>query len=454
MGQDYAPLENLSIRKSNELVSAKYKSTLLENQIMAVALTRIEAEDIDGRSQLVARLYPGELKKLIGDPSHIYRTLKTVSSTLVGHGMILEDGKGNFNAFSIVNNADYENGVFTVEFNRQLKSHILGLEKNYTTYELSVLTSFKRSSSFRLYELLKREIYKSKPSVNNGRVEVEYRLSEFRFMIGLANSDDPTVKNAIGREGHRIDWDAMYEKLNKKDRKYDSWGELRRNVIIPAQAELEERSNVRFEYEGIKEGRKIAKILFYIYPNEPSNAQVIDERMNILERNAKSTYHQLEMPRDQFLWFYEAYEGHNELEKEDLDLLLYQAQYDVDKVKYAIDLADEQAHIDNYMGWIIKCIRSPKAYEKTEVIEGSAQTAKEIRNIRQDYEATKDSTAERVWGKAKMRPEFALFQEALENQSVTIEQLETLFTPAERTDVFFNWKKNGDGDSKKMCWYW
>ena len=50
----------------------------------------------------------------------------------------------------------------------------------------------------------------------------------------------------------------------------------------------------------------------------------------------------------------------------------------------------------------------------------------------------------RVWGKAKMRPEFALFQEALENQSVTIEQLETLFTPAERTDVFFNWKKNGE----------
>ncbi len=443
MNSDYTPLENLSVRKSNELVSAKYKSTLLENQIMAIALTRIEAEAIDGRSQLVARLYPGELKRLVGDPTHIYRTLKSVSSTIIGHGMILEDGKGNFNAFSIVNNADYVDGVFTVEFNRQLKKHILGLEKNYTTYELSVLTSFKRSSSFRLYELLKREIYKSKPTVNGGRVDVEYRLSEFRFMVGLANSDDPTVKNAIGRQGKNIDWDAMYEKLNKKDRKYDTWGELRRNVIIPAQTELEERSNIRFDYDGLREGRKIAKVIFHIYPNVPADMSAIDERCEILRKGGKDQFRQLEMPRDQFPEIYAKYENHNGLEKEDIDLLLYKAKYDTKKVERAIAEADAQNQIDNYMGWLIGYLKAPKEYEKVPVINGSAAEAERAINILKEYESTKAETAERVWNKAKMKEEFGDFLVDLEKEGVTLEQLEDLFEAPERTDIFFQWKKKG-----------
>ena len=230
----YEPIENLSFQKSNSLVSAKYKSSLVENQIMAIALTRIEVNAVDINAPIEAKLYPGELKRLIGDPTNIYKTLKKVSKTMTGHTMFMEDGKGNFKAFAVVNNAEYIDGVFTVEFNKNLREHILGLEKNYTSYELAVLTRFKKNSSFRLYELLKSHIYKSRMSVNGGRVDVEYNISELRFMIGLANGDDPGVKNAMAAMGNNIDWDVLYEKLDKKDRKYEAWADFQRYVVKPA----------------------------------------------------------------------------------------------------------------------------------------------------------------------------------------------------------------------------
>ena len=297
MIQQYEPLENLSLQKSNSLVSAKYKSSLIENQIMAIALTRIEVNASDSAAPIEARLWPGELKRLIGDPTNIYKTLKKVSKTMTGHTMFIEDGKGNFKAFAVVNNADYQDGVFTIEFNKNLREPVLGLEKNYTSLELAVLTRFKKNSSFRIYELLKSHIYKSRAGVNDGRVDVEYNISELRFMIGLANGDDPGVKNAMAAMGNNIDWDVLYSKLEKKDRKYETWFDFQRYVIKPAQEELAEKSNIRFEYEGIRKGRKMGHILFGIYPNTPRNPDVIYERQEFIEQNAKVN-RQLEMPRD------------------------------------------------------------------------------------------------------------------------------------------------------------
>ena len=148
--------------------------------------------------------------------------------------MFLEDGNGNFKAFSIIPNAEYVDGIFTIKFNNELKSHVLGLEKNYTSLELSVMTDFKKNSSFRLYEGLKKEAYKI-PKGEGCYTQAEYNISELRFIIGLANSDDQMVKNAMATMGRVIDWDKLYEKLDKKDKKYEEWRDFQRRVIKPAQ---------------------------------------------------------------------------------------------------------------------------------------------------------------------------------------------------------------------------
>ncbi len=444
----YEPIQNLSLKKSNEMISAKYNSTLLENQVMAVALTRIEAKALNNNTILEATLYPGELKKLIGNPTHIYRTLKVVAKTMIGHTMFMEDQKGNFHAHAIVTDATYENGIFKVRFNENLRNHILGLERNYTTLELSVLTEFKKNSSFRIYELLKKEIYKSDPNKNGGRVDVEYPLSEFRFMIGLSNSDDQIIKNEMARMGNNVDWDILYNKLDKKERKYEAWSELARNVIVPAQEELAEKSNIRFTFEGIKSGRKISRILFSIYPNNATDRLQSKERQMIINENkARHDFNveknapnrQLEIPRDleKVSDLYDEFVGHNELTAEDIDVLVDAANYDKDLIREAIRQADEQPSINNYMGWIISCIKAG-GYRKVDTINGSHDAAVAWKENKE--RSNTPEVQKQVWEYTKTRDDFDEFLAYEEKHGTTLEMLDYYYSPHEALEEYLNWR--------------
>ncbi len=436
MAEKYDLIENLSFKKSNEMISAKYRSTLLENQIMAIALTRIERNCQDQNSGLEARLYPGELSKLVSDQAHIYRDLKNVAKTITGHSVIMEDGKGNFKAFSLIPNADYQNGEFIIKFNDVLKEHVLELEGNYTKLELSVMTSFKNSSSFRIYELLKKDIYKSNPTINDGRVDVEYNLSELKFIIGLANSDDERLKNEMARMRGKIDWDYCYEFLDKSQKKYEKYSDFKKRILEPAKIELEKNSDIRFDFEdGQKKGKKVLSIVFHIYRNTPS-VDII-KRQRFLSKDDNS---QLEIPRDlsKYAPLYDKYIGHNKITGEDLDLMLSKADYDIEKVDRAISLADKQDNIRSYIGWIMRAIENN--YEEIEVVQGSAETAEKVSVITQAVENNQDEIAARVWNKTKTKPDFEDFLISLKFESA--EELEMIYDdPDEAYQLYVDWRK-------------
>ena len=432
------PLANLSVKKSNDFISAKYNATLLENQVMAIALTRIEVNAAEKEYPLQARLYPGELKRLVSDPVHIYRDLAKLANTIVGHTMFLEDGKGNFKAFSVIPNAEYQDGVFTIYFNNVLRDHVLGLEKNYTSLELSVMTGFKKSASFRLYEILKKEVYKIKGK--DGFVQVEYNVYELRFMIGLANNDDEAVKKALTNMGKNVNWEVLYNKLDKKDKKNEEWRDFNRRVLVVAQKELEEKSDLRFEYKGIRDGHKITRILFTIYHNTPQNVEIIDEKQRLIEKNSKP-FRQLEVPYDISPEIYDEFVGHNNLAKEDMDLLLKLANYDTSVVREKIEMADKRPHTDNYMGWLVRAIEGD--YKETETIYGSAEQANKVAAVIQNYNETKSETAVRVWERVKKKEEYNDFILALADELDKPEQFEMFFDVQERLDIYYEWKKNG-----------
>ena len=429
------PLKSLSVRKSNDFISAKYKSSLLENQIMAIALTRIEVNASDKDSPLEAKLYPGELKKLVSDPTHIYRDLKKLSKSITGHTMFLEDGKGNFRAFSVVPNADYVDGVFIIKFNNVLRDHVLGLEKNYTSLELSVMTDFKKNASFRLYEVLKKEVYKIPKGDREGFVEVEYNISELRFIIGLANSDDEDVKRAVANGV--MDWDELYERLDKKDKKYEEWRDFHRRILKPAQEELLEKSDIRFDFEGIREGRRCRRVRFRIYRNIPKNPEVIDERQRIIEANAKE-FRQLEMPYDTFPELYNDLIGHNHLDKEDVDLLLKTAGYDEQRVRDAVGLADEQDNISSYMGWLIRAIENN--YSRTETISGSAERADVVKKVQKSYESSRGSIVNKAWARVRDNEDFGEFMGMVEDNGLSRDLLESIYPVNEILQMYADWK--------------
>lgn len=392
---DNLMLTQKSYGKSNLMISAKFKSSLLENKLMAIALTRIETEYKDGEAILKARLYPGELKELVSDPSHIYRDLAAVSKSIIGHTMFLEDGNGNFQAFAVVPNAKYEDGVFEIEFNRKVKEHILGLDKNYTLLKLSIMTGFNSNATFRIYELLKKDLYRCDPKVDNGRYDVEYNLCEFRFLIGIANSDNPFVKKAVDSM-KEIDWDELYSILIKKGSKYDAKykepSKLKKDILDVAQKEIEEKSDLRFDYELIKMGRAYKKIVFNIYPNIAKEATQISKNKEFIERLQEPR--QMEIPMDSTIenqHLYEKYVGHAGLAKEDIDLLLKKADWDAESVEAAIGYADKQDVIENYIGYLVKTIEH-KWYdtEPIMVVNGSKEQGDRIKEAQKIIENRTD----------------------------------------------------------------
>lgn len=426
-------LDNLSFKKSNMLITAKYNSSLLENQIIAVALTRIELDPTNKDCPLQARLYPRELRKLISDDTNIYRELKKVAKTITGHSMLIEDGNGNFKAFSMVPNADYQDGVFIIKFNTELQQHIF-VEKNYTNLELSIMTGFKKNASFRIYELLKKDVYKIQKITDS--IQVEYRVSELKFMIGLANNNNDKIKEAMNKSRENIDWDFLYDKLPDNEKKYEDWKEFKRRILIPAQKELEESSDIRFEFEPIREGRFTKRIVFTIFKNIPQNQDIILKKKRMLDGDI--TGEQLEIPMIMHQDFYEEYVGHNELTKEDLDILLFKADGDENLLRNYIKMADSYKHINNYMGWLIKAIED--GYDSVEVIDGSSEKANNVRDVMEDIESNRTQIEENAWKKITTKDDFQDFLNELQVLDIDIQTLEIIYTPKELMNCYASWK--------------
>ena len=79
-------IENKDYKRSNYLISSKYKASLLENRIMAVSLAKISSSEyVEEQGNLVVMLRAAELKSLFKTRSNsFYDRLDAVSRTMTG----------------------------------------------------------------------------------------------------------------------------------------------------------------------------------------------------------------------------------------------------------------------------------------------------------------------------------------------------------------------------------
>lgn len=422
---------DLMIRKSNTLISGKFKTSILENKIMAIALTRIEIKD----GCPVARLYPGEIKQLLGKntDTNIYKKLKRTAKLMTGHQIVIEDSKGNFSIFTMVNNADYVDKQFIITFNKNMTPFVHQLKNNFTTYEVATLMKIEKAHSYRLYELLKKEIYRSDPNINNGVVTKEYGLSELKCTIGLANTDEAGVQRAIA-DGKS--WDEIYYNV-VKDKSFEVWYEFRRQVLDVAQKELAEKSDIVFEYEPLKygSGAKVRRIRFYIAKNEPSKTKPEMDRMVDLIHTMNEEQVASDTDNDGVY----SYIGHNKLTRDDIIEFMRVAEEDEEKVENAIKLADKQDYIKNYVGWIISCIKG-KYEQPTEVIQGSSEKADTVNNLKTEIDNNEADIAERIWSKIKNKEDYIEFIAYLNSKGIKENTLDVVYDTNERIDLYTNWK--------------
>ena len=157
---DYIPVNEESVYyKSNKLIMAKGKISTNENNIIELAICKIQKVSMDKDASLITTMYANELKSYIKNKSNVYATLKNVSQTIGKKTMMIENGKGDFAVFPIIQKAEYKNGVFTIRFNEEIRPYITQLTAEYTKLKIAVSKDSSSIATSKLYGIFEKELY-------------------------------------------------------------------------------------------------------------------------------------------------------------------------------------------------------------------------------------------------------------------------------------------------------
>jgi plasmid replication initiation protein len=132
-----------------------------------------------------------------------------------------------------------------ISFHPKMRPFLIALKSKFTTYDVRNILKLPSAYSIRIYELLKQyeKIGKRK----------------FGFM---------ELKEIIGAI------EEVQEKGKKKTiDNYPLYGNFRQRVLLKAQRDLEKYTDIRFEFDPIKKGRKVVGFMFYIISNRSNQPE-------------------------------------------------------------------------------------------------------------------------------------------------------------------------------------
>ena len=225
--------ENYLVTKSNYFImNSHYDLSFQEQKIILTLASMVQPEDTEFKE------YKFKIKdfiKLLGmqDQSK-YTEVPKITKELMKKVFEIKEGK-DIIQLAWLSSARYKTGEGTVilKFDSNLKPYMLQLNSVFTNYKLANILSMKSKYSPRIYEILKCNEYKKQ-----GYLELE--ISELR-------------------------------KLLKTEKIYPLYNDLKRKIIEKAQKELKKLTDISFEFEEIKTGRKVTSLKFYINTNKTKN---------------------------------------------------------------------------------------------------------------------------------------------------------------------------------------
>lgn len=228
--------EKYLVTQSNRLIEADYSNAKLPARALKIArliVSKISPDDKDFRLITVQNR---AIKQYLGYKNSVpynrfNSDLEDICKRLNEQPVKIRTEKGTIlNAFFISSwEPDLREGTTTFEISGRLKEYLLELRKNYTSYQLENIPKLNSSYSIRFYEL----------------------LSQYR-KIGKRKFELEDLKKKIGCN-------------------YDLYGHFKKKALEKAYKDLPAYTDIRFEFEEIKTGRKVSELIFYIYPNDPDS---------------------------------------------------------------------------------------------------------------------------------------------------------------------------------------
>ena len=169
------------IKKSNDLIEARYKFDIWETRIFANVLGMIARGDEDFR---VYRIYLRDIIKGFGiNNGNAYDLLRDACNSLMDKKFYLDyeaEGADRKKVYHIIRSVDYMtllkdeqkrtlNEYIDVSIDPDMKPLLLHLKEQFTTYDVRNIIRFKSSYSVRIYEHLKQY-----ENIGHRSIEVDY----------------------------------------------------------------------------------------------------------------------------------------------------------------------------------------------------------------------------------------------------------------------------------------
>lgn len=223
--------KNYIVTKANILITANYDLSLQEQKLILTLASMVQPTDEEFKE------YNFKIKdfmKLLDIETQTkYTEIPKITKELMKKVFEIKEGK-DIIQLSWLSSARYKTGegLVILKFDSSLKPYMLQLKEFYTSYKLENILSLKSKYSLRLFEILKS---------NQFRKYWEINLEELKKLLGAT------------------------------EKSYSIYQNVKNRIIVQAQKELREKTDIDFEFEEIKTGRKVTSLRFYIHSNKSKN---------------------------------------------------------------------------------------------------------------------------------------------------------------------------------------
>lgn len=240
--------KNYLVTKSNYFImNSSYDLSLEEQKLILTLASMVQPEDEEFKPYIF-RI--SDFMELLGvDTKTKYTEIPKITKELMKKVFEIEEGN-KLIQIAWLSSATYEKGTGFVEleFSPKLKPYMLKLNSMFTQYKLANILSMKSKYSPRIYEFLKCNEFKKQ-----GYIDIE--IDDLR-------------------------------KLLKTENIYPRFYDFKRFILEATQKELKKLTDIYFEFEEKRIGRKVTALRFYIYQNK---ANVINKSTAINEVSVTSS---------------------------------------------------------------------------------------------------------------------------------------------------------------------
>lgn len=221
--------ENNLVSEHNTLVYSKYKLSLFQQKLILLIASHIHPDDKEFKEY---QFHVNDIIEGLGlkrNNKYYNLIMKTTEELMDKPALrIIEQnpktGKPKKVLAHWFNTLEYlGDGVINIQFHKKLKPYLLNLREsgNFTSFRLVNVLKLKSSYHIRLYEILRSHLWKK------GDKPIDLDLKELKMMLGV------------------------------EEDKYNTYGHFNSRVLKKAQEELEKYTDIYFEYDSIKEARKV-----------------------------------------------------------------------------------------------------------------------------------------------------------------------------------------------------